>query len=246
MVNVKHNGEVFSIPTSWAEVTVGQLIDIRDNANDNIDALAILTGKQRDYWAAQTEIFKVDVLFSMINWILTPPNTAGYLKPDNLLINSKRYRLPSALGLHTVDQQYCFEDMLSANTSKNDIDLVIPSLAIYFQPLIDGSKFDRDRLPEIEKLISKCIISEAFPVAAFFLKKYEELLQQRAKPLSTRLQVSKEEQELKISKSLVSLARLSLFRRVCFVVLRWFSKKVIVKSLLGYGTTKSSQPSKKD
>ncbi len=246
MITAKYNGGKIQIPSSYSELTVDQFIRMRDHGKSPVDVLSILTGKEREFWAEQVDRAQVDAVLDLVQWIHSVPDTSKYLRPDKIEIEGNRYSLPEGLGLHTVDQQYCFEELLQERKTETDIDLVVPGLAIYFQPLIDERKFDRDRLPAIEAMIKKVIIAEAFPTFAFFLKKYFEYLKEKANHLHTNQAKTSKGLELIDSKSLVSSERLNPFRRVCAYLLSEFLKWTILPTFFGYGTTKKKAPSKKD
>lgn len=241
MIQFKIGKNVINVPSSYSELTVGQFFKLRDQAKDGIDMLAILTHQTREYWAEQVDIDKISVLMESLDWVKNIPNFASFLRPDRIEILGTWYDIPKGLGLHTLDQHYCFEDLIMKSNTMNDIDIIPQALAIYFQPLIDKSKFDRDRLPAIEELITTCRIEEAFPVASFFLLKYKKYSQRKQKHYTTNLLRKKEELALIDSISTASLQRFGIFRRVCVRALRRFFNASTLRYMHGFFMTRTKQ-----
>lgn len=246
MISFKHNGESILFPASYGECTLRQFFGLRDRWHDALDLISILSNIPRKTWEQDTDIDVIDKILPFIDFIKQPmPEFDQFLLPDNILIQGTRYDRPKGLGLKTLAQKWAFED--AVRKAEKDVDVIPMALAIYFQPAIDGTGFEPDRLEAVKEIVLDCLVAEAFPIAGFFFMKYELYCSERPKTLEALTQQLKNDgQELTDSKSSVSMQRFGLLRRVLIKLSRWFLKRIIIPVTLKCGIKKKNPAIKSD
>lgn len=153
------------MPDRWSEVTIGQLMQIENgDADDELFLLSVLSGV--DYKTVVHSTLLEDDVYQAVQFIYNgAPDWKALSVPSHLIINGKLCKVPRVdkvtLGQHI---------MVAQLLEKSLTDVLITIMATYFQPLVDGVKFDRDRVPEVEKMIAKVPAVEGWPVAYFFLR----------------------------------------------------------------------------
>lgn len=199
MIEAKINGMPVSFPAGWSEVTVGQFLALRnidatlDSARTFSKILEIFTAIPAQTWYdMEATESHTEELFDLVAFTREKIDFNALACPEKITIDGKEYDVPKELRLSTYGQVTVFESkVFPLVTDKGDLLDAIPSaLAIIFQPLITGKKFDGDTLNETEKLIHALPILVAYPVASFFLKQYFQSLTKRSE-LSPTIQPEK-------------------------------------------------------
>jgi len=153
------------IADRWSEVTLGQLMQIEQgDSDDSLFLLSVLTGLP--YKTVVHSTLTEDDVYDAIQFIYNgAPNWPELKVPSHLVIGSRLCKLPR------VDKVTLGQHILVAQLLEKPLnETLITIMATYFQPLVDGVKFDRDRVSEVEKMIAKIPAVDAWPVAFFFLK----------------------------------------------------------------------------
>ncbi len=177
MINFHLDGKKYSLPMSWKELTVSQYIALRawvkEPEQDFIKLLSIITAAP---YATLFNTKQLDVdtkLIPFMDWINTNPEFDKWKMPTAIQIDGKVYNPPSGQGYFCFGQKIALQKKLvEVIQATNDAsDCIAFALALYYQPIIQGTKMD---LSEAHTLIDKCLqckLEEAYPVASFFLKK---------------------------------------------------------------------------
>lgn len=174
--NVKMN-----LPSSWEEITTKQMIEIKKTGSEDFcSLLSILTGVDyKTIYNADISEFTVDQLSAGLEWMKTSPDFINLDKPETLTIGGKTMAVVNNLSVKTLGQKIFFEQKIFPFV-KAEGDVVVSidpeaipiALAIYFQPLYTGHKFNPDEIDSMVALCGEVPVTQAFPVANFFLKKY--------------------------------------------------------------------------
>lgn len=159
-----------NMPSNWSEVNLKMLMQIENGDSDDvIHLLSVLTGV--DYKAAVHSTMLEDEVYKAVRFIYDETPKWQLLKvPKTLTINGKVCKLPNVSKV-TLGQNIMMTNLLERPISE----VLIPILAVYFQPVYDGGQFDRERLPDIEAMLEKVPAVEGWAVANFFLRSLPNL-----------------------------------------------------------------------
>lgn len=166
------NDEKVHCPICWAETRLGEFqrlysgLKLGDNL---IHIFSLLTGKDYDeVYQAQSEDLNAG-LYQAVSFVINEPKSFKSMKvPSEFVFNGKSYKSPGVKSL-TVGQAFALRSIVTE--AKNLECSISITLAIYFQPLIDGTKFSLDRAKEIELDIQKMLLTETYPLGFFLLSK---------------------------------------------------------------------------
>jgi hypothetical protein len=247
MIKFKLDGKPFLLPESHGELTLGQFLALRELPSANIfQTLQILTGIDPEIWKhANKDIDQA--LGPALEWMKEPFDFSQFVLPSTIQIGEKKYNVPDSLGIKTFGQKILFETKVNEAREKglSEADIMDYALAVYFQPEVTGSKFDDAKIEETIKLIHTCRMSEAWPVASFFLLKWSEYLNGNQKNYGTTQARKNSGLEYIGSKSSDTSALSTRFRRALIKPLNKFSKWIMTRYSLRYGTKPNSQDSEK-
>lgn len=88
--------------------------------------------------------------------------------PEIIEINDKRIVIPTKLGSMTVEQNMLMRRALEGKRLEANISL---AMAVYLQPLVDGTEFDFDRALLLREKIKAMPIWQTYSIGFFFLSK---------------------------------------------------------------------------
>ena len=155
-------------PTDWAEVTLGQFIDIETkwDRKDLLQLFAILTGVDISVLSNTRTKKILQPIAEATLFIYEPLNWNRLKRPKSIYLHGKELKVPKNLGMELFGQKVMLLQKMQEN--EDDWRPIIPfGLALYFQPLYDG-KFSRDRVEVFEEKILKIPALLAYPIAFFF------------------------------------------------------------------------------
>lgn len=234
----------FELPQDYGELTLSQFFAIRKNPNgDILDLLSILSGLPKEVWE-QARDFNIDAKIApYLIWMQEPFNPESFILKETLKINDYIIPRPEDIRTQAFGQKIALEkEYYKINKEGgNEIDLIPYALALYFQPIYYGNKYDSDQVNQLLPLIMNCKIQEAYPIGAFFLNSYAKLLNSKERAFHTFLQMKKYEQALIDSKSLKSSGQYTLYQRVSISLTKMFCRWIIILSSLRYGMKRNSQ-----
>lgn len=244
MVKFKYKNQDLIFPTSYEELTLSQFFNIRDKSKDLFDVFEILSGVSAEQWRNETDLNIIDAIYPFINFISEePPTFDKYIRPDTIDIAGKRYDVTRSIGIKTLAQKWAFEDAVKKN--ENDVDLIPIALAIYFQPEIDGTAFNGERVEDIMNLVMDCTIVEAFPVAGFFFNNYKRFAKENQKNLNTHQRLKRSGLELIALNNSDDMVRFARLRRLLIRATMKCYSWIITPRLLSFGTQRLNRIFKK-
>lgn len=162
-----------SSPSSWEEVSLGQLVAIEKSSKDVVEVFSILSGVDFEIIEESTDDKLLDQLYAVTHFIFTAPDWDKLPIPKTLLIGEKIITPPEDIGNETLGQKILFDQALM--DSKKTVEIIPMILAIYLQPVISGEKFDRLKIPETLELLNQQPAILMYPLAGFFLNKPKNL-----------------------------------------------------------------------
>lgn len=156
-------------PNSWSEITLGQLIRLEKlGIVDPLTVFSILTGLEYDF-AAGLDAKLEPVVWDMVSFIFKDQPKWDLVKPpSHLVLSGIPYKIPK-IDKATLGQSVMFTGLVAQ--TKTLFDFVPKVIALYFQPLVHGGKFDREKLDDIERMVMNTSAVDAMGVANFFLKR---------------------------------------------------------------------------
>lgn len=162
-IEINGKAERVTMPEKWDELTLGHLVDLEAEQDPTaLEIFNVLCGKNVSEASQEFE----DELLAAVAFIYTPPDWNKIPPPTHLVIAGTPYPVPK------IEDETFGQGIMVAELMARAADLketVIPILAIYFQPAVDGGKFNRHRLPTIEKYLRNTAAVEGFATASHFL-----------------------------------------------------------------------------
>jgi hypothetical protein len=222
-------GDKITLPESWQEVSFNQYIKLAQTDNTDLDQIAILTGADKEKWAASKDTSKYYYCFNEISkWLKSGADEMLQGQVKSLEYLTKNIDLGD-LGEETVKQ---FEDLKIIADKFYKIHEIDPIRAmkeyyplmcsIYLQPKAFKEDYSYDKakalVPQIEKLDAPTVIG----VVNFFLLRYTASL------VGIRKGVPKESSPLKRwRQALTTYIRRLVFRQYSTRLQREISRKKI-------------------
>ena len=185
------------IPTELREVTLGMLIDLR-NDNSDIEAIAILSGVPLDrlYDAKSTDEFDqfTDYVLSLSHKLKYDYDKVAHRVPKNVTIAGKTVDVINNLSIEPVGAFMECRDLIAEEINhhiqafgeedwktyyKPDLDNAALILAHYFYCKVTGQPYDAFKAEEFKSEVVKLPITESLPIARDFFLNYPNLLRQK-------------------------------------------------------------------
>lgn len=171
-------GKRISLPNSWHEVSLGQLLTIRSKAMADLDALAVLSNESVAFWQAVNSLDIAAVVMPSLQWSIEPFDWNALVMPiwyyipgkGSLSICRYVYGVPGNLDLETYGQKVFIESLLGNKMS--DAERVPMVLAAYFEPIYSGLPFNTERLEDFLPVILSTRCTEALPIYSFFYMRF--------------------------------------------------------------------------
>jgi len=162
------DGDVsINFPERFNEMTLAQVIELEQRETvDPLEMFSILTGLDLMFLDNQ-EIQLENQLFEIIEPLFSQSiDPQKLVRPERLLIDGTPYVVPRP-DKQTLGQSILFLQIIEQNEK---LQTFVPELlAIYFQPVIDGGQFNRERLPAIREMMLRAPGVDALAVFGFFL-----------------------------------------------------------------------------
>jgi len=179
MIKVIINKTEYLLPSSWAEVTVEQYINIVNASQvdslNSVMLLSILTGISYDtlnnFDCSQ---FDSDVV-PELTWVGEPFDPFKQKRAKVLHIGDKLVEPILFPAKERIGQKLLMQQLVNAAISNgaDHTSLVVPAVACYYSPYLHPQqKFDEAHMETVKKLVEKMPIVEAYPEANFFLSGY--------------------------------------------------------------------------
>lgn len=172
MVSVTLNDIKYQIPVCFEELTTKQYqrivaewdMDKPIVERDYFALFNILAGTDfKDYHAsAENEV----TIWNAIRWVLEQDFQFGEL-PKVLKIKERTIVIPNDITKLSIGQNIHLKQLLAE--SKYMEERLSDAVAIYLQPLYDGTKFDEDRAKEIKTWIDEMPVYLIRPIGFFLL-----------------------------------------------------------------------------
>lgn len=179
MISVTINETTISVPDKWPEVTVKQYCDLCSNINDlnAVRLLSILSGiAYETLLNFDCSIFETGILPAM-NFVKNSFSKDPLPLPEKIIIGEKELVVPKDIAAETFGQKVMLQMKINeAQDAQKDLIELIPfTIATYLSPIYYGQKYDDKRAEMLIPLIQEMPITQAYPVAYFFLNRWAKL-----------------------------------------------------------------------
>ena len=197
-VPYKIEGHTFDIPNSWADVTVAQFLRLAKAMPDktggapatetSIDFMACLeaiSGVPRAIWENTRQSDIETVLLPNLKWMQVPLNLNDCKKPEKVVVAGKEVTVPTDLASETFGQKISIEEMLlkvkeAPNQNLAIVNNIPMATAVYLYPLATGLPYSDKEARDFCRHTEQLPIMQAYPLTAFFLKRWLDLSEQKA------------------------------------------------------------------
>jgi hypothetical protein len=177
--------KTFTLPESWAEVSISQYMDIVKNTDTeyaDITAVAIMSGIDKEFWKDYDNYPFFAQLVESLSFLTKHPDFVSTPK-NTFKFKSKTYDLPTDPFFGTVGQ---YEDMKSiaqkiqADIENVDRRVLLDSYSIiarsFLYPIISGKKYDFKEVLKCKKEYEENLsIEYALQLTGFFFKRLNGL-----------------------------------------------------------------------
>lgn len=161
------------VPTSWSDLSLKQVIELNDLTTLNrIKIISILTGIHLDILSELNgkqnleTLNQIETLFQFIN---EAPNFNEFKLPKKITLKGKEIIIPQDLTKETYGQKVAIEELIRNSKTEVILPLIPEVLSIYLYPIFSEEKFKDERVDDFIEIMKEIQISEAYPIATFFL-----------------------------------------------------------------------------
>lgn len=176
----------FTLPESWEEVTLAQLIKFdQEQKLGDVSLtmqLEILTGIPSIDWFNCTIISLDKKLMPYLKWLrepITETTFQTFRVPKEVTIAGQVYKVPADIDLCTLGQKITFQNQMASYIRKDPEENItgfeLPfypiAIAIYLYP---DKPFSDVKALEFAKEVEKLPLATAYPLASFFLRRFLE------------------------------------------------------------------------
>ncbi|MVM29290.1 hypothetical protein GO755_04540 [Spirosoma sp. HMF4905] len=185
MLTVKTPQVSFTVPTSWEEITLGQFLHLRQQSLSVADQteesrpIPLSIGMLLDILASDPKALQTieaaeeAQLMQHLAYLGQAPDFLSLPVPETIA----GVKPPQELGLCTLFQKWTVDEFVNEladeELSVNYMTMAVAILSIYLYPLLMKTRLtDRSQLAEITAQIEALPVTEALPLAHFFLTNY--------------------------------------------------------------------------
>ena len=183
MIKFKANGEKYTCPTSWADITFKQWKQLK-STKDDLEIISILSGIPSDIIKRISErsILKLSLAVSFIS---RPLDIENYLPPEEIEI-SRRVKFPFIKDIKgkTYGQKIYFQHVLS-NNKEDEAKIIEESILIYAEPYLSGKEFNISKLSELKNSLDNVFFVDLYSIAINYSDQLKKILETEREELKT-------------------------------------------------------------
>jgi hypothetical protein len=190
----------FNLPSSWQEITLGQMIDWEHESSSGpislCKQLEILTGIEEQTWLNCSILSLDKMLLPYLEWMKEPVNELDFAGvPDSVVIDGETIPVPKNIELKSFGQYITFKMKMEEAMKKNDkgeleridIDFIPLAIAIYLYP---ESTFDDIKAAAFAIKVRELPFIQANTLSTFFFQKFLNLENETVNSYTTSRTVS--------------------------------------------------------
>lgn len=206
MIPFSLNAEKHFLPSGWDEVSVNKFFELLEtDVNDPFAIVSVLSGIEYDRAITIDAKSLVTDLMPSLAWINDKLKLEEIAKPSHIKIGTKFIPVSFQLAEEPFGLKILAQSAM--NDDKPEFELITYTLAVYLYFKYYGCDYNEmnagdfdEKLSVFQKLIGHCSITEAYPVATFFLTKLKPSTKQNPKCLKLSSQMTSWQQGLKVLK----------------------------------------------
>ena len=158
------------IPESWEEINVAcfqRLAHLENDYTDTLALLAALMNVSRKELMNSKDNLRAETTAALKLVALQQPTWEKQPDPKLFTFEGKQYKVPKDLSFERFGQKVLLQNKL---LSEEPADCIAYAVALYMQPILDGS-FDDEKIEPLEQKILLIPALDIFWIATFFLNK---------------------------------------------------------------------------
>ena len=174
MINFKTKIGDFNLATSYSDITCKDYKQMRDNPDDHVVIVKILTGLTED----KIVFLDLDVIAQYLDFLKVP--ALDSLEEDVYILYGHLRILPEKIGQCSYAQKIVATKYLLSN----DIEGIV---ATYLQPVIYKSKFDSSKVEQIKGSLLDMNVSSVYSAGLYLINQLKEILERENELLSSNI-----------------------------------------------------------
>ena len=173
MIKFKFENKSVVAPNCWEEVTVGHFINPYFLSGDSVSLLSSLSGIERNKLLNTVEDIE-GPLNRMVKFIQEDPEGFKGEFTNEFEFRGKKLKVPLNIEVERMGQKIMLQDAMVKHQS-SIYEAIPDAVAIYLQPEINDGVFDDSQLEGMKEEILELKIADVFPIASFFLTKFNTI-----------------------------------------------------------------------
>lgn len=184
MIKLKNGKEVYSIPSSWSDVTYGQYKKLQTEKDDK-EILSILCNMPIETvdCLSNSSVEKIAVIIAFIKEPIELDNNTA---PEYLtVLDGLKINLVKDIKEETFGQKIWLHETLKSNQD-NLINALDDIVLIYSQPQITGKDFDINKINELNNVFDEIFLVNLYSTAMNYILQLKNILELESETLSTQ------------------------------------------------------------
>jgi hypothetical protein len=174
MIKFKTKIGDFNLATSYSDITCREYKQMRDNPEDHIAIVKILTGLTED----KIVFLDLDEVAQYLEFLKVP--ALDSLEEDVYINYGNMRILPEKISQCTYGQKIVATKYLL----NNDIEGIV---ATYLQPIIFETKFDSSKIEQIKESLLGMNVSSVYSVGVYLINQLKEIVEREAELLKSEV-----------------------------------------------------------
>jgi len=174
MIKFKTKIGDFNLATSYSDITCREYKQMRDNPEDHISIVKILTGLTED----KIVFLDLDEIAQYLEFLKVP--ALDSLEEDVYIDYGNMRILPEKISQCTYGQKIVATKYLL----NNDIEGIV---ATYLQPIIFETKFDSSKVEQIKESLLGMNVSSVYSVGVYLINQLKEIVEREAERLKSEI-----------------------------------------------------------
>ena len=174
MIKFKTKIGDFNLATSYSDITCREYKQMRDNPEDHIAIVKILTGLTED----KIVFLDLDEIAQYLEFLKVP--ALDSLEEDVYIDYGNMRILPEKISQCTYGQKIVATKYLL----NNDIEGIV---ATYLQPIIFETKFDSSKVEQIKESLLGMNVSSVYSVGVYLINQLKEIVEREAELLKSEI-----------------------------------------------------------
>lgn len=193
-------GKEVNIPSGYHELTLKQFVQMTElsDPTDILSTLEILTGVSAKTWShAALDSVNIQALNIALDWSNKKVDWNKFPVPEKIKLGEKEVTIPKRIDIKTFGQKIAFDKMILDKAKVEDETITLPpslmatAIAIYMEPEYSGKEFESDLVGDMVKMVSGLPVTQAIPLASFFLRKSLHLKMVKLKSFIPKMNTQK-------------------------------------------------------